>query len=96
MEDREPLEDRIFGFLWRWFWRILLWGVAALIALCALFALVAWAEQHPERWAWSIIGGLLGVISWNVNELRKLAAQLVTQNARLLDQQKGPLADDEW
>lgn len=88
MELPEPLEDRVLGFIWRWLWRIVFWGVAAVVALIAFLYLLSWASAHPERWGLAMIAGLLGGIFVTLNEVRKLAARLVEQNAEMLARTK--------
>lgn len=97
MEVRESLLDRALGFAWRWFWRPVWWGFVAVASLYALIWVIGWAGENPERWASALIGGALGLIVWHLQQIQRLLAAIVDQNARLLTRQsQPPQYGDNW
>lgn len=87
----EAAENAVFGFVWHWFCRLLfwclvglIWCVVGLFGLYAVFAVIYWAGAHPERWAFVVIGGLLGMCCSALFDMRRLLVQIVNQNAQLL------------
>jgi len=56
------------GFAWRWFWKIVFWGVIALLGLWALAALVEWAGANPDKWTIAFFGALAGLALYRLEE----------------------------
>lgn len=78
------MEDRIFGFLWRWFWRIAWWGTIAVLGLLALLYISEWADKNPERWGLAVVSGLLGLSVHLLNEIHRRAGMIVRQNDEII------------
>lgn len=74
--------DAVFGFVWRWFWRIVGWGALAIAALFVLFMAVGWANEHPGEWISTLTVTMLGIIAGLMFDVRRLLQRLVEQNDR--------------
>lgn len=77
----------MLSVVWRWFWRIVLWGTLAIIALIALLALADWGQTDRIGWALMFFGGLGGAALHFLSEIKRGVFILVEQNARLLNRQ---------
>lgn len=85
--DPDPIErfiEGVFGFVWRWFWRIAIWGAVAILALIALFYFLDWA--FSDRAAWSKIGWgvAFGWLAWMLHEVQQSLGRVFDQNVIIL------------
>jgi uncharacterized membrane protein len=93
--------DGAFSFVWRWFWRLVLWAVIAFLGIAALLFFIASVEDSSPDWVAASGMGCLVVIAFTAHEIQKRMDRVIGQNAEIIrllsGGRKRPVFDDpDW
>lgn len=87
--------DEALGFLWRWFWRIALWGVVAVIGLIGVLYVIDLALKDPIWWGFGLVVGVSWAAISLLSEIKRLLIQLVAQGERSAPARRVTWDDDD-